>query len=110
MITAEAAKQLGTGYRSLGDMRVSVLQANITDPPAGSATLSVKIQATFVYQVTPVEKQRIRKLIAGKPPEQARALLLHMPGIVGAVITSTGSAGTLPQDPKRITIIVVYRD
>jgi hypothetical protein len=41
--------------------------------------------------------------------QQAIATLLTFPGIAGAQITVKGGNQTLPQDPERITIVVVYR-
>jgi hypothetical protein len=98
-----------TGYRLVGDIRVSVLHATITDHQRGIATLTVKIEATSVDQLTPGEKRQILKLIARKTRQQALTTLLHLPGIQGAAITIKGSAATLPDDPGSITIVVVER-
>ena len=102
-------RDLNTGYMLNGDMHVSVLNAKISDP-AGNATLTVMIEVTAVYHITPVEKKQLIQLNAGKTLQRARAILLQLPGIAGATINSTGNAGTLPLDPSKISVVVVYRD
>jgi len=106
LIHKEAIKRLGTGYSLLGDMQFTILHA-ITDHTKGIATLSVKIAATYVYQMSPGEKQHLLQLIAGKKKQEALKALLHLPGIQAASVTS--NAETLPENPGRITIVVVYR-
>jgi hypothetical protein len=110
MITA-AAKRLGTGYSLRGDTQVTITitHATITNQARGIATLTMKIEATFVYQITPGEKRHILKLIAGKTRQHALTTLLHLPGIQGAAITIKGNAATLPDNPGSITIVVAER-
>jgi len=109
-ITKEAVKRFGTGYSLLGDMQVSIVHATITNSRQGRATIIVLITGTWVYQITPGEKEHILKLIAGKRKQQALATLLQLPGIQRAFVTIKGNATTLPDDPTRITIVVVHRD
>ncbi len=109
MIPTDATRNLGAHYALVGNIQVAIVHATITDKTRGIATLSVKIEATFVYQITQGEKQHILKLIAGKTRQQALITLLKLPGIQGASVTIKGNAATLSQDPTRITIIVVYR-
>jgi hypothetical protein len=109
MLLAEAIKQLGTGYSQLGDMQVSIIHTTETDQARGIATLRVKLDATYVYQLTPGEKQQLVKLIAGKTKQQAQALLSQEPGIAGVVITTSGNAATLPENPGKITIVIAER-
>jgi hypothetical protein len=106
---AAAAQRFGTGYSLLGDRQISVLHATMTNQVQGSATLAVKLDATYVYQFSPGEKQHLVHLIAGKPKQQAIQALRQVPGIAGAAITITGNAATLPDNPGSITIAVAQR-
>ncbi len=109
LITTEALKCFGTGYSPIGDIQVSVLTASITNHTQGIATLRVKLDATYVYQISPGEKQHLVHLVAGKSKQQAVQALLHVPGIAGAAITITGNAATLPDNPGSITMVVAER-
>jgi hypothetical protein len=92
MATTASVNHFGTGYIPLGDTHVTSTRATITHQAQGIATVTVKIEATVVYHITPVEKEQMRNLIAGKTPKLAQALLLHLPGVAGAAITITGHA------------------
>ncbi len=107
MIAKKALQRLGTGYTVLGDITASVIHATITDQARGIATLTVKLDATFIYQITPGEKHQLIKLIAGKSKSSALHKLLSQPGIQAASIRCTGG-DTLPHDPNHITISMVY--
>jgi len=104
IITHEATKRLGTSYRMLGDMQVSIIHAAISDQTKGIVTIAVKLNATYVYQITPAERAQLTHLIAGKSKEQAEIDLLQVPGIQEASITSNVS--TLPTDMGKITIVI----
>ncbi len=107
MIRQEATKQLGTSYSLLGDVTTSVIHATILDQAGRVAALIVKLDATYVYEITPGEKRHLIRQIAGKTKPQALAMLFQQPGIQAASVNS--NAATLPEDPGRITIVVVYR-
>jgi hypothetical protein len=116
METTASANRFGTGYIPLRDTHLTITHATITNQAQGTVALTVKIDATVVYQLTPREKEQIRNLIAGKTKQQAQALLLQLPGIAGAAITITGHAvftasdtATLPDNPKAITIVIAER-
>jgi hypothetical protein len=68
----------------------------------------VQVTGTWVYQITPAMQQHLLRLIAGKTKQQASASLLQIPGIAGVQISAEGGNRTLPEDPRRIHIIVVY--
>jgi hypothetical protein len=106
MIAGETAKRFGTGYSLRGEIQISVIHATITNQARGIATLSVKLDATYVYHISSGETQQLVQRIAGKTKQQAVALLLQLPGIQAVRITST--AATLPQDPGSITIHIQY--
>jgi len=107
--TVEAVKRLGTGYSLLGETQVTIRHATITNQARGTATLAVTLDATYVYQLSPDETQRLVRLVAGKPKQQAITLLLTQPGIQGVHITVKGGNQTLPQDPRAIQIIVLHQ-
>ncbi len=109
MLAAEAAKRFGTRYSLRGDTQVTIIHATITDQPRGIAMLAVKLDATYMYQLSPGEKRYLVQLIAGKTPQQAHALLSQVPGIAGVVITINGNAATLPDEPGKITIVIAER-
>jgi len=96
-----------TGYTILGDVTASVIHASITDQARGIATLTVKLDATSIYQITPGEKQQLVNMIAGKSKSSALHTLLSLPGIQGASIRCTGG-DILPHDPNHITISILY--
>jgi len=107
MITKKALQRLGTGYTVLGNISASVIHATITDQAGGIATLTVKLDATYIYQITPGEKQQLVNMIAGKSKSSALHILVSMPGIQAASIHCTGG-DILPQNPSHITISILY--
>ena len=109
LLQQEVIKRLGTGYSLIGDLQVRIVDATITDYSRGIATIAVKLDAIYVYQLSEGERQYLLHLIAGKTKQQAVQDLLHVPGIQGVVITINGNATTLPQEEGKITIIVAHR-
>jgi len=109
LTTSDAANRFGTGYSPIGDLQVHVLHATITDHTKGIATLALKIDATYIYQISPGEKEKLSELLAGKTKQQAINALSQFPGIQAASIQFSGSNTTLPDDPNKIQIIVVYQ-
>jgi hypothetical protein len=107
MITKTALQRLGTSYTVLGDVTASVIHASITDQAHGIAKLTVKLDATYIYRITPGQRTKLSSLIAGKTKAQALHILLQIPGIQGASIRFIGG-DTLPHDPNHITISMVY--
>jgi hypothetical protein len=109
MITLQARAMLGAPYVLLGDIHITIVHATITDHTQGIATLALKIDATYLYQIRPPEKAHLSTLLAGKPKQQAITTLLQAPGIQAASIRFAGGNTTLPTDPHHIQIIVLYR-
>jgi len=109
LLQQEAIQRLGTGYHPISDLQVSITHATITDHSRGIATIAVKLNAIYVYQLSAGERKQLVHLIAGKTKQQAIQDLLHVPGIEGALVTFKGNAATIPDDPRRITIVVVNR-
>jgi hypothetical protein len=110
MISKEAVSRLGTGYSLMSDLQVHILYATITDRARGIATLTVNLAATYVYQLSPGQKQHLIRLIAGQSPQQAMNILLQVPGIQRVhILTSSSAHQTLPADPTGIQIVLLYQ-
>ncbi len=109
LLTTEALKRFGTGYSRIGDLHFSVLHAIMTDRMQGLAMLTLTLDATYVYTLTPGVKQHLVKLIAGKLKQRAIIILLRFPGIQSASMHLTGNYSALPADPSHIHLIVMYR-
>ena len=107
LLTKQAMRRFGTGYSLFGDLHVRIIQATIRDQESRIATIMVKLDAIYDYQLSPGEKLHLVRLIAGKSKEQAVKALFQLPGIQGASINSTER--TLPEDLGRIKIIVLDR-
>jgi hypothetical protein len=107
-ITSHATITLGTNYVLLGDIHITIIHATITHPTQGIATIEVKLDAIYAFQLSAGETRQLLHLIAGKPKQQALATLLQFPGIAGAQIMVKGGNQTLPQDPSAITIRIRY--
>ncbi len=106
-LTAQATTTLGAEYALLGDIQTTIVHATARDLQQGSVSMVVQVTGTWVYQITPGMQQHLLSLIAGKTIQQAGAMLLQFPGIVGAQISVKGGYRTLPEDPGSIHIIVV---
>lgn len=101
-LTTQAATSLGTGYRLVGDVHVTVTQATVT---AITPTLAFSSQGDLVYALAPETQQHIQSLIAGKTKQEALHLLYAFPGIEQASIAWADDT-TLPKDSKYIHIVV----
>ncbi len=90
-------------------MQVTTIRGKIIHPHQRVVSVLVQIAGTWVYQITPEMQQHFLHLIAGMNTQQAVRTLLQFPGIAGAQITVKGGNRTLPQDPHRIQITILYR-
>jgi hypothetical protein len=109
LLTAQATTTLGAEYALLGDIQITIVRATIINRSQGRATMLVQVTGTWVYQITPDMQQHLLRLIAGKTTQQVGAMLLQLPGIAGVQISVKGGNRTLPEDPRGIHIIVIYR-
>ena len=109
LITSQATTKLGANYSLIGDIQVHIIRATVTNQARGIATLAATLDATYICRLSPGEKRYLVKLIAGKTPQQAHALLSQAQGIAAAVITFNGNTATLPDDPGKITIVIAER-
>ncbi|HLZ59473.1 MAG TPA: hypothetical protein VKR06_21210, partial [Ktedonosporobacter sp.] len=91
-------QQAMSGYQLRGDLQLQVI-------PKGKQ-LEVKAIGEYVYPFTQTQFDQISKQIAGKSESQARAILLHTPGIGSVSLDTTGK---LPTDPEAIRFIVIQK-
>jgi hypothetical protein len=109
LLASDVTRKLGSRYALVGGIQVTIVHATMKSPGQRQATLLVQAAGTLAYQITQDMQQRLLRLIAGMTAQQAEQTLLTIPGIAGAQISVKGGNRTLPQDPRNITIIVVYR-
>jgi hypothetical protein len=102
LLTRQAEQMLGTGYSRLGEIQVTVTQAAITQ--AKSPVISFTAQGTWVYGLDPTTQEQIKRLIAGKPKQEALHVLLSLPGIERASIAWENTK--LPEDRAQIHIVM----
>src|SRR5947209_2588241 len=106
LLKSEAAKSPGPGYALVGNVVTTVTQA--TAGSNGTVMLLVKAEGIWVYQFSSAYKMQLAKLIAGKSPNEATALLLGQAGVEKVNgISLSGGGKTLPTDATQITISVV---
>ncbi|MFL5591987.1 MAG: hypothetical protein ACJ8DI_30645 [Ktedonobacteraceae bacterium] len=106
LLNSEATKIPGSGYALRGNVVTTVIQATVGNQ--GKVTLLVKAEETWVYQFSTAYKMRLVKLIAGKSPSEANALLLGQAGVDKIDgINIFGGGSTLPADASQITIVVL---
>jgi hypothetical protein len=97
-VTQQAAKQIGKGYGLVGDLQTSITGATM-NTRQGMATLRVNITSTWMYRFSLAQQDQIKLAIRGK--NKATALLLHMPEVQSASI-STSDGNALPMAVGRI--------
>jgi len=107
LLTQAAAQQLGTAYRLMGTMQVSILHPTHIDQRRGLAIIAVRVDAVYSYQLSQSETHHLAILIAGKSKQQAQHILLAEPGIQGVTI-QVANVTTLPTDPMRIRFLIFY--
>lgn len=108
IFTTKAQQQLGTHYSLIGAVQVSTLQAMITDPKQGRASIAVTIDGTWTYQFSQQELWRIKQLVAGQTRQQAIRILLGLSGIQRATIEGIGESQRLPKERSHIQIRMLY--
>jgi len=107
LLTPKATKQLGSGYRLIGNPRITVTSA----AAAKQVRLSFTSSSTWTYALNAREQRSIKKIIAGKNNQDALKLLFSMPGIANAAIqwSGFGDDTRLPKDPDNIHLALVLR-
>ena len=108
MLDNDVTTLAGPGYSIVGSVTTQVVSSPELIDTQGTLSLRVMASGTAFYQVTPIKKQALAQLIAGKSLAEAKALLLNQRGIARATITiSDNSADTLPNDTSKIHVVVV---
>src|SRR5260221_1089676 len=110
LITMQVTTTLGANYSLIGAIQVNVIHATVFNAHQGLVRLVVQISGIWAYQITLSTQQHFLHLIAGKPKTTAIYNLLSVPGIRRVQITTKGGNQTLPEDSRRITIVVLYMD
>ncbi len=95
----------GPTYAPVGNLAAQVTRA--TPANHGDVQLTVNALGVWAYQFSNAQRASLARLIVGKSSQDARALLLHQPGVHNAIITLTGvGVTTVPDDVTSITLHV----
>jgi len=109
-LAQQAKNQLGSGYFLSGEGQVTIQQVTIMDAKQGTVALKVKAIGQWVYRFSDKQVQNMAGTIVGKSKQQAANTLLRIPGVSQVAITLSGTGSvTLPADPGKIRILVLYR-
>ncbi len=101
LLTHQARKLLGAGYRLFGSVQVTVMQTAHTPYPL---VLSLSSQGVWVYQIN---ETSMKNLVAGKPRSEAIQLLLGLPGIQRISIAGISDNAPLPDDTTHIHLLII---
>ena len=107
LLTTQATKKLGSGYSILGNPDVNITQASAQNT---KIVLSFNAQSTWIYALSSVEQNHIKKIIAGKTKETATQLLNRLSGIERVSLESSGFADSsrIPKDISYINLVLYY--
>ncbi len=103
LVSHQARQQLGTGYSLVGNVHVTVNQAQVSH---AIPTLVFSCQGTWVYALSQEAQQQMKQRIAGKPKQEALTLLLSWPGIQSASIAWNENT-KLPNDMNAIHLVIL---
>lgn len=112
LLEQEATATLGRTYALQGQIASTVRAVTMVDDRRGVVRLHVQAGSVWAYQPSAPQLHALIALIAGKPLQKTRALLLHRRGIHQVTITSTdwwdgANNQSLPPDPSRIQLVVI---
>ena len=104
LLTAQAAKKLGSGYSLLENPQITVTSATT----AKQVMLSFTSVSTWVYALSAQAQERIKHLIAGKTPQAALHILTSQSGIESASVAFSGfgDSSRIPEDTANIHILL----
>ncbi len=108
-VTAIAMQHLGKNYTLEGEVQTTMLHATSNTGPRGGVLLQVKGTGMWAYRFTDAQLHTLAARIAGKSRTQATSLLLDTPGVSQVVMNVSGMTGTIPTDPSRIHLLVLYQ-
>jgi hypothetical protein len=104
LVSHQARQKLGTGYSLLGNVQVTVNQAEVSH---ALPTLVFSCQGTWVYALDTTSQEHIKTIIAGKTKQEALHLLASLPGIE-RVSMNWDERTKLPNTPSSIHIVMMY--
>ncbi len=100
LLTHQARKLLGAGYKIFGSVQVAVTQTPHTPAPV----LSLSLSGLWVYAMN---EQAIKNLVAGKPRLEAIRLLSLVPGVEHVTIAGIEDNKPLPDDVSHIHLLIL---
>ena len=103
LLTSQATRKLGTGYRMLVAPQVNIIQARAQGK---TVILTFNAQSAWGYGLSTKEQQAIKKLIAGKNTDTALQLLYSLPDVERVSLTTSGF-GDGSRIPKTISCIIL---
>jgi hypothetical protein len=108
-VTAIAMQRLGANYTQEGEVQATVLHVTSTTGPHGGVLLQVKGTGVWAYRFTDAQLHTLAVRMTSKSRVQATSLLLDTPGVSQVVMNVSGGTTTLPTDPARIHLLVLYQ-
>ncbi|HLI08886.1 MAG TPA: hypothetical protein VKV40_20150 [Ktedonobacteraceae bacterium] len=108
LLAAASSGRLGPHYHQVGTVRTVIDRLTMNGTHPGSITLAVRIEGTYVYQLTQQEQRQLVERIAGQRKQAALYMLRSLPGVRAASITGIQDNTFLPDDPSRIRLLFLY--
>ena len=102
IVTQEANKRLGEGYSLSGNIQATINKVTTKDHSV--VELEVTGVGSWMYRFNQEQLQRIKTMIVDKSEAQAKAIVLHIPG-VHAVSFTIKNGTTIPTDTANIHLI-----
>jgi hypothetical protein len=103
LLTHQAVTKLGAGYTLLGNVQVIVHRATIIGT---TPNLVFSSQGTWIYGLSEIAQEHLKRLIAGKTTQEAEHILSALPGIKN-VAMQWDETTKLPKDPQHIKFLVL---
>jgi hypothetical protein len=112
LLTQEATTHLGSAYVLQEEVTSTLNNVTAIDIPRGIVSLHVLAEGVWAYQLSAAQLRTLTALVAGKPLQEAEAILLHAQGIHQVSIASTDwwddpTHQALPLDSNRIRVVVI---
>lgn len=107
LLTSKAQANLA-GYSLFGDIQIKVNQASVSRTNTTTVFLSFQATGTWIYGLSRQSQEQIKKMIAGKPKDQAVKIIASMPGIERASL-SWGDDTKLPKDRNNIHVVMLVQ-
>ena len=108
LLATQATQTIGTGYSLFGIAHVTVKQANVSNTPHPLVFLSFQAGGTWVYGLSYFAQQQIKRLLAGKSIDEAKAILQQLQGIQQSGIQLTGLTDRIPKNCNLIHLVILY--